>query len=47
MILLFDNLIEGKNLAALRLLLKHQKTGAIWEGKAGGGGMGISFLLVL
>ena len=25
MILLFDNLIEGRNLAALRLLLKHQK----------------------
>ena len=44
MILLFDNLIEGRNLAALRLLLKLV---LFWEGKAGGGGMGINILLVL
>ena len=44
MILLLDNLIEGRNLAALRLLLK--KLVLFWEGKAGGGGMGINILLV-
>ena len=36
MILLFDNLIEGRNLVALRLLLKYQKTSAILGRKGGG-----------